>query len=518
MPVTSCHTLSETPEAPEGPLHTLYAIPPVDSWVAETAAPSLRTVPEKLVHCLWYEARWRPAVLHTLDGTAITVHTPGRWNVQPGPDFQHAVITFGNGVRQHGDVEIHRYASGWTAHRHHLDGRYNEVILHVFLWNDRQSLRVTRADGQDVPQVALEAFLERPVAAYHADIPLDDYPHKYVPYHGQCYEAIRRLPPQAVQAFLARAGEQRLQQRMWRWAYRSTEVDLGQVMYEAVLRSLGSTGHRQHFQELASVFPWQELQQCLRSFATTERVVAAESLLLGLTGIWSQESPVAASADAETRSYVTLLQHYWRRIPEPVRQRAWQHVNWRQPGVRPANTPERRLAAMAQLLACYQDTTLLEMSVALCQAQGGTMAPARAMYRALTAMLDMPNTSYWARRAHLGSRPGRPQRLIGVQRALTVVVDAVLPVVLLHAQQSQDTTLHANVLACYGMAPRLPDNAVLRYMARRFLGNAPELLAQVTTAQQQQGLLQVFYDYCGNDEGNCQGCDFPLLTSTAASP
>jgi phage baseplate assembly protein W len=57
--------------------------------------------------------------------------------------------------------------------------------------------------------------------------------------------------------------------------------------------------------------------------------------------------------------------------------------------------------------------------------------------------------------------------------------------------ESQDATLRANVLACYGMAPRLPDNAVLRYMARRFLGNAPELLAQVTTAQQQQGLLQV---------------------------
>lgn len=502
---------------PTVPLHTLYAIPPGDSWVADPTASPLPTVPEKLVHCLWYEARWRPAVLRTLDGTAITVHTPGRWNVQSGPDFQHAVLTFGKGARRHGDVEIHRYASGWTAHRHHLDGRYNAVILHVFLWNDRQNLGVTRADGQYVPQVALEACLDRPVAAYHADIPLDDYPHKYVPHQGHCYEAIRRLPPQAVQAFLARAGEQRLQQRMWRWAYRSTEVGLGQVMYEAVLRSLGSTGHRQHFQELASVFSWQELQQCLRDFTATERVVAAESLLLGLTGIWSEERPAVASADADTHRYVTQLQHCWRRIPESVRQRAWRHVNWRQPGVRPANTPERRLAAMAHLLACHQDMTLLEKSAALCQAQGGTVASVRAAFKALTTLFDVPSTSYWARRAYLGSHPGRPQRLIGMQRALTVVVDAVLPVLLLQAQESQNSALRASVLACYGMAPRLPDNAVLRYMARRFLGDAPELLAQVRTAQQQQGLLQVFYDYCGNDEGDCQGCDFPLLSSPTAS-
>jgi hypothetical protein len=313
---------------------------------------------------------------------------------------------------------------------------------------------------------------------------------------------------------LTGAGEQRLQQRMGRWAYRSTEVGLGQVMYEAVLRALGSTGHRQHFQELARVVSWQELQRCLQPFAPEERGVVAETLLLGLAGIWSPEISSTASADAATHRYVSLLQHYWSCIPPGIRQRAWRHVNWRQPGVRPANTPERRLAGMAQLLARYQHTTLLQAGVSLCQAQSDPVAQARALCKALTAMFEVPSTSYWARRAHLGGRSGRPQRLIGAQRALTLVVDAVLPVVLLQAQQNQDATLRANVLACYGVAPRLPDNAVLRYMARRFLGNEPGLLALVRKARQQQGLLQIFYDYCGNDEGNCQGCDFPLLASS----
>jgi hypothetical protein len=54
-------------------------------------------------------------------------------------------------------------------------------------------------------------------------------------------------------------------------------------------------------------------------------------------------------------------------------------------------------------------------------------------------------------------------------------------------------------------------------MARRLLGDDAALLACVTGARQQQGLLQIFSDYCDNDEGNCQGCDFPL-TPALSSP
>ena len=59
-------------------------------------------------------------------------------------------------------------------------------------------------------------------------------------------------------------------------------------------------------------------------------------------------------------------------------------------------------------------------------------------------------------------------------------------------------------------APRLPDNHALRYMARRLLGDDASLLPLVRGARQQQGLLQVLMDHCGNDEGDCRGCDFPL--------
>ena len=493
--------------------HTLYPTMPASAWVAEAPATWQRTIPEKLVRCLWFDQRWRPSPLRTLDGREVIVHSPGRWNLQAGPDFQQASIAFVDGIRHRGDVEIHCYASGWTAHRHHLDTRYNNVILHVFLWNDRQAPEVRRADGQLVPQVALEHFLPRPLAAYQADIVLEDYPYKTAHVHGRCYETLQRLGPQEVCEILDRAGDTRLQQRVWRWSRREGEVDLMQVMYEAVLRALGSTGHRQHFQALAGTVSWDELQRCLGSVPLQERGLAAEALLLGIAGMLPYNTCTCGTMDAETRQYVMVLQEYWHTFPAEIQQCAWHDINWRQPNVRPANTPERRLAGMAQILAHYHGTSLFDAAVALCHASYRESAarPVRTLGHALARLLDVPTLSYWTRRAYLGGHISKGQRLIGTQRARTVVIDAMLPVLMLYAQHSADAALREHLLACYHTAPLLPDNHVLRYMRHRMLGNDPAWLRLVTGARQQQGLLQLFTDFCGNDEGNCQGCDFPLV-------
>ena len=493
---------------------SLYPVQTVSTWVAESPASWHRTIPEKLVRCLWFDQRWRPAVLHTLDGKEVIVHSPGRWNLQAGPDFQQASIEFVGGARYRGDVEIHRYASGWTAHRHHLDARYNSVILHVFLWNDRPSnARHSVPMGRLYRRLPWNSTLSQPLATYQADIILEDYPYKTAHAYGRCYETLQRLAPPAVRDVLDRAGDTRLQQRVWRWSERETDVGLAQVMYEAVLRALGSTGYRQHFQALARGVSWHDLQRCLHGIPLHDHGIAAEALLLGLTGLFPHSMPTSAAMDAETQHYVRVLQEYWHTFPADVQQRARHDIDWRQPHVRPTNTPERRLAGMAWMLAYYHGTSLLDAALDLCRTRcsGTDTRTARALGHALARLLEVPTQSYWTRRAHLGGRLSKGQRLIGVQRACTVVVDAMLPILLLYAQRAADVALSDRLLACYHAALLLPDNHLLRYMRHRLLGNDPALLAHVTGARQQQGLLQLFTDFCGNDEGNCQGCDFPFL-------
>ena len=49
-----------------------------DGWIAEAPLDWQRLIPEKLLHCLWYDPRWRPARFRTLDGRPVVVHSAGR--------------------------------------------------------------------------------------------------------------------------------------------------------------------------------------------------------------------------------------------------------------------------------------------------------------------------------------------------------------------------------------------------------------------------------------------------------
>ena len=496
------------------PLASLYPIPALDAFgVAEPEVLSATDVPEKLVCCLWFEPHWRPQRLETTDGDQVVVHSPGQWNRQAGPDFLQAVLEFGDGERRRGDVEVHRLASGWTAHHHHQDARYNGVILHVVLRDDRPGRAIERADGQRIPQVALEPLLPRPLAAYRDDIPLEDYPNKHAPRIGQCYATLSALPRDEAQRFLERAGEARLRKRVQRWAQRAASVGAAQAMYEAVFRSLGSSGYRQRFLDMARRLPWRRAQDMLALYGPAGRPLAAEALLFGVAGLLQSAAQTAERMDDETRVYLFALQRAWMRLPSEM-QELGGGIDWRHPHVRPTNTPERRLAGMAQLLAAYGEADLCGAALSRCRAASGSppTARARAVNRALIDLLQQPAPAYWGARSRFGASLGRlPQRLIGRQRALTMVVDAMLPVLLGEARAQGDAELQQLLLDSYRAAPRLPDNSVLRNMSRRLLGDDPSLLALVTQARHQQGMLQVFEDYCSHDEGGCQGCGFPQL-------
>lgn len=100
---------------PVSPLEHLYrddGAASDEAIVAEPKALQAAGIPEKLVSCIWFEPRWRPEPLETLDGRRFTVHSPGQWNRRAGPDFLQAVLAYSDGERCRGDVEVHRLSSG----------------------------------------------------------------------------------------------------------------------------------------------------------------------------------------------------------------------------------------------------------------------------------------------------------------------------------------------------------------------------------------------------------------------
>lgn len=85
---------------------------------------------EGFIQFIWRHQLLGGKSLSTCCGKKLQVVIPGEHNVHGGPDFLNARIRIDR-LLWAGNVEIHRCASDWYRHQHHLDPAYNNVILHV---------------------------------------------------------------------------------------------------------------------------------------------------------------------------------------------------------------------------------------------------------------------------------------------------------------------------------------------------------------------------------------------------
>ncbi|MGH2515526.1 MAG: DUF2851 family protein, partial [Ktedonobacterales bacterium] len=79
----------------------------------------------------WEAGAWRGATVATERGESYQILYEGRRGGPSGPDFRDAILVCADGSRVLGDVELHLRASGWRAHGHERDPRYNQVVLHI---------------------------------------------------------------------------------------------------------------------------------------------------------------------------------------------------------------------------------------------------------------------------------------------------------------------------------------------------------------------------------------------------
>lgn len=259
-----------------------------------------QAITERHVQALWYDGAFRPRALRTRRGAEVHVVYPGKWNLGPGPDFLGAVIELGRGRRRvTGDVEVHLAPGDWTAHGHGGDPLYANVIAHV-TWGCGH-------EPATLPPGAVSIWLGRFLlgdAAFSPDaIDLLAYPYARLPAGRRPCEAVLSARPEAAIALLASAGRSRLQRKARRIRGRLAGPDAkgeAQVFYEEVMNALGYRRNSAPFRRVAERLPI----DCLPGDAA-----AARSAMLVAGGF----------------------------------------EEWDRTGVRPWNTPERRLENAASI-------------------------------------------------------------------------------------------------------------------------------------------------------------------------
>ncbi len=232
---------------------------------------------ERRLAQIW-QAQWLTAGLRTTEGTPVEVVYRGVWTHRQGPDFAGSLLVIGHQLLE-GDVELHLAASDWYAHGHHDDPAYDRVILHG-VWRDDLGRPVQRRDGRSIPTLVLADYLPGELAAF----PVEPIRSLGALGFTHCAPEIAKKEPQRLLRLFARAGDERLRDKVRRVHARLTGEPPEQTLYWLLADALGYSKNREGMRALAEALPLIELEARLRAQKPDERFTTAAAWLFGLGG------------------------------------------------------------------------------------------------------------------------------------------------------------------------------------------------------------------------------------------
>ncbi len=99
-------------------------------------------------------------------GESIQIVHPGIENPYAGPDFINATVLI-NHKLLHGNIEIHSNARDWYNHGHHVDSKYNNVILHVY--SKGNDIEILNKNGKKITSIKIPHRYELSLCSQHID-------------------------------------------------------------------------------------------------------------------------------------------------------------------------------------------------------------------------------------------------------------------------------------------------------------------------------------------------------------
>ncbi len=456
---------------------------PLGSKIQENSDnPLLPPVSERQLQCVWADSRWRPNKLQSFRNEKITVISPGRWNLEAGPDFLDAVLLIGNEQRRvQGDVEIHIRPSDWTSHGHQTDSRYSQVIAHVCFYPGELPVRVL---PPGTIQISIAGALQETPYFSFDNIDVTAYPYAIIEDNQPpCACILKSWSPDKCKELLEAAGEERLLLKAARLQWNIQQSNQEQSLYSAIMKALGYKKNQKPFQILAQNLPIAELHNISKGSQ-----LKAYALLLGISGLIPDKE---LGYDDETKLFIRNLWDQWWKYSSQWDENIISDKMWRTDGLRPQNHPIRRLAAAA---AIFSQSKPLNKKLAELKTDN-----AEIWLKNITSLLQTTSSfPYWENRLTFhGKISSRSTVLLGKQRISSITTNIIIPFMAATGE---------NIAPLLTQLPADQDNSIIRRTAFNLFGidHNPTMY---NTGLRQQGLLQIFYDFCLNMRNGCPNCE-----------
>ncbi len=472
-----------------------------------------RLIKEELVRCVWFGQHIKKDKLYTDDGLRLEVITPGWWNSEGGPDFKHAEILLeGKGLVK-GNAEVHVFASDWARHQHNKQSSYDTVCLHVVMWNDIPGESIKNCSGQFIPQLTLSKYLGAELNELVEMIDVESYlkGKKVNPGHCQTQMENQKIHDQWIGRFLDYAGDERILQKAKRYERWIEKSPFDQVLYEAIMESLGYKNNKEPFLTLASRIPLEDIRYLIpEDDPIQKKRTNLQSLLLGVAGLLPQRRNSEQPRDKETAEYVNDIEHAWNELQKKITRVPMTKNDWSYAGIRPANFPERRIAAIANILLECSSLSIFRYILTILEKVESYKEEHKIMETFIEDIQSLflhIHDSYWSYHYTLhGKKLTKPVKLLGKERTSNIFINVIIPILLVYVRKHNNTNMEKILHLVYRNYLPLPGTSVTNFMCNRIFGQSSVSKKIINSVRRQQGLYQIFKDFCENDDISCNKC------------
>ncbi len=455
-------------------------------------------VSEHIIQLLWRNGLYNKSNMKTTCGIPLEIVKPGRLNKSAGPDFKNALIIIGN-QKKTGDVEIHLQAKSWYDHNHHLSPLYNNTILHVFLSRRENTTPAVNKNGKTVPELELGVYLRHSLEELQTELEDAESPITGRPHAPPCSRILEKAGGKSVEYLLDLVADGRMLIKSNRIIDRLEKTNPDQLLYEIFFECLGYTRFTDNFRKLARLVPLETLRELVKKNTSLSPYLTAQAVFFEISGLI--DGATKTDADAELMELIGNFE----KVRSPKIERAFRLNDWQLGGCRPVNYPQRRVAAFSHLAITECDFKRIANLMSNVPADS-LPKDQKKFVRGLLEKFTETSDPFWNRR-YTFNRPARtPKKLIGKDRAVSLLVDCIIPFCLAVSRQKDDAEFEHKLVTIYHAVPKPSSNAIIDFMKRNMFGKGGGFA--VKTVLHQQALIQLYKDFCFLAPAGCKGCAF----------
>ena len=436
----------------------------------------LRTPSELELQARWFAGEFGRSFVSTR-GNHVDIIQFGTWNREAGPDFSDAAISVNGGEPIRGCVEIDLVDRNWELHGHATNPAFDQTVLHVFVDKSEREFFTRTISNRNVPQIRIDpATLPE---AFSASVPLAR--------PGRCKAPLKNLPEERVRSVLDAAARFRLQKKAARIrakiancqsnasAGRTSDPGRDDALFQEISAALGYKENKLPFTLIAQRISLKSLRQ---------NPTDAEAILFGLAGFL--ETPNLAVYKKSARNYVRELWDRWWPNRDELQRLILPAKIWKLSSTRPTNHPQRRLAALSILIRKWAVfRRALEKRNA----------------KTVERFFDSLDHPFWKLHYTLTAKASpESMALVGDSRVADILANVIFPFWSIDG---------ADLFAEYAKLRAPLSNRRLETGATRLFGEDPRRREFTKSIAHQQALLQIYEDFCLQDNSDCAQCPFP---------